>query len=153
MLREVGNREGLGAAITKTWDSPLFKYSLIALITLVAVSCISVGAVAYSGLGLQVIGKSWSIALITAGSAILIGGGIVKFIESQRSPLSYDDYKKYKFNVKINEFFVYYDETGRKSIYLNHKKEWGNDFDYCNYPDFKKSNTELSLEDLKARSS
>lgn len=111
------NNEYLGTT-TEIWDSPCFKYTLISVIALAAITCLVIGAVACSEVALKEMGKSWSGVLMAAGSLVL--GGETGFIltycydlyKKKQGAISYDKYLLHKDKLKQDEFSVVYDFKG-----------------------------------------
>lgn len=146
-------------SLPRTWDAPCIKYSLISIVMLVALACITTGIVALSGRW-DGIGTTGGATLMPVGGAF-IGIAIVihcltnKRTYSGQDPImSYIESVQYRGYLQRSEFLAF-DSHGTRKLILRSPyddldtKEF---FDF-NYANFKDKYREVGLEELKRRES
>lgn len=102
-------------ATSRFWDSECFKYSLISIVALGALSCIVLGAIAFSGARLECIGTTDAIELMATGG--FIGFCVINCDPKLSIQNALDKSKK----LTEGEFFVFNDaEHGTKMAIARH---------------------------------
>lgn len=95
-------------AIARLWNSPCPRYTLLTVIVSVAIACIIVGALAYSGAVWENMGTARAIALMGIGGSLL---GIVILVNCLINPPSFQkhiaDGPMGAYYLRDGEFFVY----------------------------------------------
>lgn len=138
----------------KITESAHVKYALMGLITLAALACIAVGAIAYSRIGLPTIGNRVSINLLVIGVGAIAIQLMFLYLSLRVSVLSYKDAETYKERLKPGEFFVYKggEEEGYQKMIYRRKSNDIVAYKYeLNYSKFKRDYKEVSLSTLKLR--